>query len=246
MGATSGSDDDDRERPSVESTDLGEKKLRAEIEEIRLRIENQRRSGGSRFSSSLKYLGIMVPLAAAVVGAVVEWGRFQDSRERLARFEVGSEVVDLVTRLDDSTDERGQVLAAHQLAWFGRPTAPLLFEQLVQEDSHSVRSAIAQALRRIAAEDDTSPSAVAEITDATVDFVVYACRRDTVMVRRIDDRLRALDDLVVATRSVQPIGSDERQRLTDLRTTLEAATCIEPEDRTRMLAHLDRLIAGEV
>ena len=91
----------DADAPPAQSESLEQQKLRAEIDEIRLRIRDQSSSNWQSWAKgAIKYVAIVVPLGVGLVGLLIQWNEHQDRRERLARFEVGPEVMQLATQLD--------------------------------------------------------------------------------------------------------------------------------------------------
>jgi hypothetical protein len=132
------------------------------LEQPKPKAETVGTEGPGRVERWLKYLGVVVPLVAAVIAAFIQWSGYWDQRERLAQFQAGEQVIKLATQLNHPSDEGQRSLAALELAWYGRPAVFLLFEQLVPERAQAVRHAIIMALAEIA-RNDTKPRGIAEL-----------------------------------------------------------------------------------
>lgn len=225
---------------------LEQEKLKAEIDEIRLRIKDQSSGESQRWAkAAIKYIAIIVPLGVGLVGLLIQWNEYQDQRERLARFEVGSEVTQLATQLNDRSDEGQASLAAYQLAWFGRPAVFLLFEQLVTEDRLAVRTAIIMALADIGRSDKGPPSVVALLVESTDAFMSLALDSEEPAVTKIEQRLTALADAAAALRSDKDDGASNKEYLEDLSTARkriesQPSQRLSDDDKKRLLDIVDR------
>ena len=191
---------------ATELQDLSRQKVKAEIDEIRLRIENEKTGPRSRqIRTVVKYVSILVPVVVALLGVILNWREYVDQRERLARFEAGPEIIELAEKLNNPKNESERALAAHQLAWFGRPAVFLLFERLVNETRPKVRSAIVLAIDEIASDDNREPGIFDLLVKSTSDFVSFALSNDEPMVFQMDNRLAALADVAATLQ----IGQDD-------------------------------------
>ncbi len=197
---------------------LEQEKLKAEIDEIRLRIREQSSGKWQWAKATIKYLAIIIPLAVALGGLLIQWNQYEDQRERLAQFKVGPEVIELATQLNNTSDMNQQSLAAHQLAWFGRPAVFLLFEQLATQKRPTVRNAIVLALADIARSDKGKPSIMAlllQSTDAYVNLALSSGKDSE--LRRIEDRLTALAYVAAALQSDENDRTSSKEFLDFLR-----------------------------
>ena len=196
-------------------------------------------------SAAIKYLAIIVPLGVGLVGLLIQWNEYEDRRERLARFAVGPEVVQLATQLN-SSNEHQQRLAAYQLAWFGSPAVFLLFEELVTQQRPSVRYAIIMALADISRADSGPPSVMELLLESTNTFIRLVLDSEDTAVGRIERRLTALADVAAALRSDQQgSGSDNEylDRARTIRMGIESQLNqrLSDNDKKRMFDIVDRI-----
>jgi hypothetical protein len=200
MGGTgSGSDNPCLEARAVHGEheeSLERQKLRAEVDEIRLRIREQSPGKWQRWSKAvLAYCAILIPLGIGVGGFLQGWSAYQAQRERLARFEVGSEVIQLTKQLSETDDNNLQRMAALELAWFGRPAVLILYEQLMQSRKPQhwmVRDAILIALAEVARIEKDPSTVLQPMIQSTASFVDRELNSDSPKLLRIKDRLNAL------------------------------------------------------
>lgn len=183
----------------VQPPSLADQKTQAEIDEIRYRTRWDKWLG-----APAKYFAIIVPLAVAVAAAWVQIGEYLDQRERLARFDVGQEIIGLVEQLRDSSNSEKQAVAAYELSWFGRPAVMLLFQQLAAENRPNVHAAIVVALAEIARGDTEEPSTVVQIARATEAYIVAMLEAPKAQIVAMEGYLRALAAAEAAIR-----GDDE-------------------------------------
>ena len=217
----------------AQSTDLealNREKLWAEIDDTYLRIENEK-SGlrRRRFKAALKYLSIIVPLTVGLSGVLIQWSEHVAQSERLARFDVGPEIIKLASQLE-SDSESTRALAAYQLAWFGRPVAFMLFERLVTVLSPNVRGAIVMALVEVARSDPRQPSVLSRLIASTYDFLGFALRSKGSMETKLKARLNALADVAPALRATEELDRTYTSAVQRLQSTRKQIMA-QPSDR---------------
>lgn len=216
---------------------LEQQKLKAETEEIRLRTE-----GPGRGERWLRYLGIIIPLGAALIVAFIQWSEYRDQRERLARFEVGEEVIKLATQLNDRSNSETQSLAAHELAWFGRPAALLLFEQLILQERNSLRVAIIVALAEIARTDRETPGVPVLLAQSTQTYVDATLDDDEPEIEGIEQHLAALVKVAAVIGNDDDDAASYRAILGTIREAIDSQPIarVSGEAKARLLGIIDR------
>lgn len=199
--------------PTADTTnsvhDLETEKLRVEIEEARLRIRTQSAQGPKDFAKSfLTYLGVITPLVLGGWAAIVQWREHEERLQRKARFDVGSEIVQISNQLSSASSRDARLLAAPQLAWFGRAAIYILFENLMVEESDTVRDAILLALADIAKSDHEEGVVMALLTESTATYATFVLRRkhsnNATLERNVPalkKRLSALSEVALALRA---------------------------------------------
>ena len=202
-GATSAkisnSSDTDKDQDEL-TVSLEQQKLRAEIDEIRLRIREQSSGKWQKWTkAAVAYLAVLIPLGIGVGGFLQEWAAYQTQKERLARFEVGAEVIQLVEHLSNERNSNLQRMAALELAWFGRPAVLILHEQLIQNmgpKSMNVRDAILTALVEVARIEKNTPAVLEPVIQSTMSFVDRELKGDNLRLPKLESRLAALQAVI--------------------------------------------------
>lgn len=228
MGLTADVNDSDNS-DSMEA--LKRRKLEAEIDELRLRTSStQSDEKHKTLNFIIKYLVTIVPIAVALGGLILQWSEYRSSNERIARYEVGSEVITLTRQLGDDTSEKQSVFSAHLMSWFGDPAIFLLFEQLAKENRPAVRSALVMSLMEIARSNrpkwprlhsflryfhlsSDERSILLSLLEYTDGFVKYAAvEGQKVHLKKIAPKLKAINELVGVLAPLE-LESDDREKL---------------------------------
>ncbi len=220
---------------------LEQQKLKAEIDEIQFRTKPPGKLD-RLFSTPVRNLTGIVTLGAAVIAGFIQWNEYRDQRERLARFEVGEEVIKLATQLNDRTNSETQSLAAYELAWFGRPAALLLFEQLIFQERDNLQAAIIVALAEIARSDRETPGVPVLLAQSTQTYVNATLNDDATEFEGIEQHLKALVMVAAVIGNDDDDAASYRAILGTIREAIDSqpAARVPDEAKAKLRGIIDR------
>ena len=233
----------DRNDPKVRENDPEPGKL---SETGKNSLDQEQRGSGQvqkRIETIIKYLAVLVPAAAGLIGVLIQWGEYAERQERLAQFRVGPEVIRLADELNNPGKKNKRIAAAYQLSWFGRPAVFLLFKRLVIEEYPSVDKAIIMAIAQIARSDEGESSVSVFLVESTNDFLNLD--HDEKSFEDLKDHLMALSDTLMALRASGDASLKDKELGEGLKAAQARIKSIEwlsDERKTELLEFVDTLV----
>ena len=222
---------------------LEQEKLRAEIDEIRLRVRDhavQRRL--EKFKVYPTYIAVITTLLVGIVTFALQWSEYLDQREREQRFKIGEEMIKLVMQLNDREFPNLQRSAALELAFFGRPAVPLMLEHLDMQADQDVRDAIVKGLAEVARVEEDAGAVIQPMIASTFNVLDRELADRPLGEAVIKRRFSAFADVAVllAMTDRDPKPKDKvSETLQSLRQKIQANEALDGERKQTLQGIVD-------